>query len=468
MRSFFVAISKKSHLWLAPALLVAIGCSPTVETAKFEVEDDSNKTETVATKSNGEFANKGGDEEARAVSSEGDEEMEGQEQEPGKNTEEKKPSKKPAKQDQQDKPKETSIADMELPKDGKLEDYEKFMQGLMTAQPTSQAEADKRMTLIGDSAKKILELNTDKATDSWKQAFGVTQQLKVFALMPKFEAALTAEEDKKADEMKAVQAAIDEYLAPVADKKADDEVALVFAPLMQMLQRIPDEDFEKIKVAVVEKFAPKFEEAEAEDLKAFGKMLAGSIRLPKLVGDEMKLTGKTTEGKDFDVKEWKGKVVLVDFWATWCGPCIAEYPNMLKNYEKYHNQGLEIVGISADHQLEDLTTYIEKKKVPWPNLYTEGGHEAAEYYGIDSIPRMILIGRDGKVVSINARGEELNRLLEEQFTSTDAPAEGEKKAETKEEEKKEEPKEGETKEETPKAEEKPTEKPADPPETPKG
>jgi len=64
-----------------------------------------------------------------------------------------------------------------------------------------------------------------------------------------------------------------------------------------------------------------------------------------LTGEPVKVSGKTVDGKPFDISEYKGKVVIVDFWATWCGPCLAELPNLKKIYQKYHDRGLEIVGV---------------------------------------------------------------------------------------------------------------------------
>jgi thiol-disulfide isomerase/thioredoxin len=153
-----------------------------------------------------------------------------------------------------------------------------------------------------------------------------------------------------------------------------------------------------------------------------GKVLEGAGRRVDLPGKEIIVKGTTLEGKDFSWSPYKGKVVLVDFWATWCGPCIAEIPNIKKMHEAYHDKGFEVVAISLDSNRnenpgrEKAIKYMENKKLPWVCLFDEdpgkGNAPLAQFYGIFSIPQAILVDRDGKVVSMNARGAELERLLE--------------------------------------------------------
>ena len=116
-------------------------------------------------------------------------------------------------------------------------------------------------------------------------------------------------------------------------------------------------------------------------------------------------------------------MVLIDFWATWCGPCRAALPSVKAAYKKYHERGFDVVGISIDQDRKALEEFITQYELPWVTLHDEtgeGSHPVADYYGVLSIPTMILVGRDGKVISTHARGDQLEELLTAQFGEADA------------------------------------------------
>ena len=97
--------------------------------------------------------------------------------------------------------------------------------------------------------------------------------------------------------------------------------------------------------------------------------------------------------------------MLIDFWATWCGPCIAELPNVKKTYAKYHEKGFEIVGVSLDQSKDKLTEFVKENDMPWPQHFDGLGwkNEFAVMYGIQGIPAMWLVDKDGNLVDMKAR-----------------------------------------------------------------
>ncbi|MBO4642000.1 MAG: TlpA family protein disulfide reductase [Bacteroidaceae bacterium] len=125
------------------------------------------------------------------------------------------------------------------------------------------------------------------------------------------------------------------------------------------------------------------------------------------------------EGKEVHLTDWvgKGKYVLVDFWASWCGPCRAEMPNVKALYEKYKDKGFEIVGVSFDQTKAAWMKGITDLQLPWPQMsdLKGWGCAAAKEYSIHSIPATILFSPDGKVIANGLRGETLRDKLAEIF-----------------------------------------------------
>jgi peroxiredoxin/outer membrane lipoprotein-sorting protein len=136
---------------------------------------------------------------------------------------------------------------------------------------------------------------------------------------------------------------------------------------------------------------------------------------PKLVVGAVPyaLKSKDLNGKTINWKGYKGKAVLLDFWATWCGPCVGELPNVLKAYKTYHPEGFEIVGVSLDSDKKALTDFVKARDLKYPNLFDGQGWKNADAksYGIQAIPFTLLIGKDGKIAAVNPRGEELEPAL---------------------------------------------------------
>jgi thiol-disulfide isomerase/thioredoxin len=154
-------------------------------------------------------------------------------------------------------------------------------------------------------------------------------------------------------------------------------------------------------------------DAGAAAIRAKG-MLARFDALDKPV--EISFTA--VDGRTVNLAAMKGKVVLVDFWATWCGPCIAELPHVKAVYEKLHARGFEIIGISLDQDKDALVGFVEKQGMSWPQFFDGKGweNELAQRFGINSIPTLWLVDKKGVLRDIEARGnlqDKVERLLNE-------------------------------------------------------
>lgn len=180
----------------------------------------------------------------------------------------------------------------------------------------------------------------------------------------------------------------------------------------------------------INELLPAFRTAAEPSVQRRAPLMEGVVRRLDLVGKPLEIEGTLLDGSEFDWKSYRGKVVLVDFFANWCEVCRAEVPNILQNYRAYHDKGFEVVGVSLDEQRGLAEMYRKQTGFQFPTLFSQDPRAMdwksplALKFGITSLPRAILVDQDGNVVDTVARGQRLGQHLRDLLGPAGAPAEG--------------------------------------------
>jgi len=163
-------------------------------------------------------------------------------------------------------------------------------------------------------------------------------------------------------------------------------------------------------------FAKLIAKSKDQEFANYAGILQGIARRLTLLGSKMELSGTGIDGAEFDWAAYRGKVVLIHFWASASGLCRRELASIRTNYGLYHDRGFDVVGISLDHDRKALESFLAKERLPWVILHEKGArerHPMATRYGVTDIPTRLLVDKEGKVVSLRAGGGGLDKLLED-------------------------------------------------------
>lgn len=221
---------------------------------------------------------------------------------------------------------------------------------------------------------------------------------------------------------------VDDFVANMKAGEVNVNKSFLLYRFVDMLADSPDNG---LATRMIDQLVPQLRDSDDPNVRELVPLIEGIGRRIKLPGNKIELEGTLLDGTPLDWDSYRGKVVLVDFWATDCGPCRAEVPNLIENYRLYHDKGFDVLGISLDNDRSQVEQYFEAAGIPWETLFQENptdsdwDHPVANRYAINAIPRMVLVDQQGVVVNMNARGPmlgaELRRLLGEPAGDTQPP-----------------------------------------------
>jgi len=173
-------------------------------------------------------------------------------------------------------------------------------------------------------------------------------------------------------------------------------------------------------IETLKEVAELYRDSEFLDDRAYINRLLEKSKRFEMIGNSVAFSGVDLAGEVISSIDFKDKVVLIDFWATWCAPCIVALPDLKRLYETYNKQGFEIVGVCVDKNKDDLTKFLESRKLPWKILSDtateeKGGTRLAKHFGVSEYPTLMLVGRDGKLIATDFDMRTLEKELGKLF-----------------------------------------------------
>jgi peroxiredoxin len=256
--------------------------------------------------------------------------------------------------------------------------------------------------ITGSPSQDIFQIYIDEMQKLSKEVVGIQQR---------YQTAMASGNTADADKAKIdYQAMIDNNQVFTKNfiKKHSNSVVAAYIARYQLAEQAGDAELDSI----VTSFPAEI--AESEYVKELKKMI--EERQKTAIGAVAPdFTMNDRDGKPVELSSLRGKVILVDFWASWCAPCRQENPNVVKVYNEFHPKGFEILGVSLDRSKDDWLKAIADDKLTWMHVsdlqYWQNA--AARLYGVNSIPMNFLLDKDGKIIAKSLRGADLEAKLKE-------------------------------------------------------
>ncbi|MCL2117002.1 MAG: TlpA family protein disulfide reductase [Planctomycetaceae bacterium] len=271
-------------------------------------------------------------------------------------------------------------------------------------------DLDKALTNVEAYQKELAEIKSDVLYQAQMMVF----QLKISKIV---RAARLGEEG---DHIKDFKQYLEDAKTFLTANEFQSDYAMLPMMLLQVGEMLDENGKEGLQKFVIAELKPILEKTDADEAKEVLAMMEGLLRFAELPGREIEFQCVLLDGKKLDIKDFRDKVVLVDFWATWCGPCLMSIPTMKQLYDKYHDKGFELIAYSCDQDLDDLKQFEEQSPHPWHVASVILSKEAeltdySTFYGIPGYPTFVLVGKDGKVLHVTHSIHEIAEKLAEMF-----------------------------------------------------
>ena len=224
-----------------------------------------------------------------------------------------------------------------------------------------------------------------------------------------------ASDDLPTDKLKPL---LNETFHYLSEHDLDDTYLRLASTVVHAINRYDDEEVRKEQF---KRFGKVFSQSESRTLTAYGKKITKSAIAPanvsQLVGKPLDLSGVTDLGGELDWASYRGKVVLVDFWASWCGPCRAQMPKIKAIYEELDRKTFDVVAVNLDRSAEAFEEYSKEHQSPWPNVIGDDGRALAEQYGITALPTMMVVDGEGKILAVGHSVQALTAAIDNALKS---------------------------------------------------
>lgn len=300
----------------------------------------------------------------------------------------------------------------EVPQTTDIGTLEQFIDALLRLRPKNGEEYQQHIThmppAVDAAARKIMEISGNPEDLSFQKAAYMTVVARIFAL-----------KQLEDDEVKVLLDEIDTRLQTPAS--AEEAAGLA----AQVAERLEDANRIELAEEAYTRFGPQLAASSFPDVASHGKRMLGAAQRLNLLGSGLEIEGQLTNGQAFDWSSYRGKVVYVDYWASWSGPCLADLPALIRLRHRYGTQGFEIVGICLDKDLERTQDAMAENGVDWPCLFKQDAgwnHPMVLKYGISKIPSSFLVDQEGKVIAFNLRHEALEQELAKLFAESSSPS----------------------------------------------